>query len=256
MKLVAISDVHIKEPGDQAEKLILEFFHHPIVQESEHIFLLGDIFDLVIGPHSQYFRRFPVFFHAVADLLKKGKDVYYVEGNHDFHLRRLFESYFKVYPEVPKNKFHLAPEFVLQNGGRSIHLAHGDDMEIDNFGYKVFKGIVTSPPLRFYANYLMPYFLIKNIGETASSISRNRNNKRYNQSVDLSRVEEKFRKSVEVFHRNHGHDIYICGHSHVKDHYFSTKGFEYVNNGYAQFTKTFILVENGVVSFKEINPNP
>lgn len=254
MKIVAISDVHIKEPGDNAEKLILEFFHHPVVQEADHIFLLGDIFDLVIGPHSQYFRRFPVFFHAVADLLKKNKQIYYVEGNHDFHLRRLFASYFKVFPDVPKKNFNLAHEFILQNGGKSVHLAHGDDMEIDNFGYKVFKGIVTSPPLKFYANYLMPYFLIKNVGETASRISRSRNNKRYNQSVDLSKVEQKFRRSAEIFHRKKNCDIYVCGHSHVKDHYVSPNGFEYVNNGYAQFTRTFILIENGIVKFEKLNP--
>lgn len=249
MKIVAISDVHIKEAGDQAEKLILEFFHHPVVQNADHIFLLGDIFDLVIGPHSQYFRRFPVFFHAVADLLKKDKSVYYVEGNHDFHLRRLFESFFKVYPEVPRNKFNLSPEFVIQNGGKTVHLAHGDDMEIDNLGYKIFKGIVTSAPLTFYANYLMPYFLIKSVGETASKISRNRNNKRYTKSVDLTKVEEKFRRSVEMFHKKKNCDVYVCGHSHVKDHYQSINGFEYINNGYAQFSKTFILIDNGVLSF-------
>lgn len=252
MKIVAISDVHIKEPGDNAEKLILEFFHNSTVQSSEHIFLLGDIFDLVIGPHSQYFRRFPVFFHAIADLLKAGKQVYYVEGNHDFHLRRLFDSYFKVYPDVPRKNFHLAPEFILQNGGKSVHLAHGDDMEIENLGYKIFKTIVTSKPLKFYANYLMPYFLIKNVGETASRISRKRNNKRYSKTVDLKPVEDKFRRSVELFHIKRGFDIYVCGHSHVKDHYISTNGFEYVNNGYAQFTKTFILIEDGKVVFKDI----
>ncbi len=249
MKIVAISDVHIKTPGDQAEKLILEFFHHPVVQESDHIFLLGDIFDLVIGPHSQYFRRFPTFFHTVGEMLIKGKNIYYVEGNHDFHLRGLFESYFKVFPDIPKNHFHLAPEFIIQNGGKSVHLAHGDDMEIDNVGYKIFKGIVTSTPLTFYANNLMPYFLIKNVGETASKISRNRNNKRYTKSVDLSKVEDKFRRSVEIFHAKKNCDIYVCGHSHVKDLYPSVNGFIYINNGYAQFSRSFILIENGICSF-------
>jgi len=252
MRIVAISDVHIKEPGDNAENLFVHFLRHPTVQSAEHIFLLGDIFDLVIGPHSQYFRRFPMFFNEIGELLKKGKKVYYVEGNHDFHLKKLFDRYFQVFPDIPKNHFQLQSEFVLQSGGKSIHLSHGDDIEIENFNYRVFKGIVTSPPVKFYANYLMPYFLIKSVGETASKLSRKRNNARYNKASDLAVVEDKFRRSVEVFFKKKPFDVYVCGHSHVKDYYVSKHGFEYINNGYAQFTKTFIVIENGKLTFENI----
>ncbi len=252
MKIVAISDVHIKIPGDDAEKLIVKFFHHPDVQSADQIYLLGDIFDLVIGPHSQYFNRYQVFFAELAKLLRAGKKVYYVEGNHDFHLKNLFRNFFNVFRDIPRNNFELKQEFETVSGGKTIHLSHGDNIEIDNFSYKVFKFIVTSWPLTIFANYFMPYFLIKNVGETASKISRNRNNKRYNKEVDLTPVLQKFRTSYELFHKERPFDIYIAGHSHVKDDYFSTQGFEYVNNGYAQFTKTFILIEDGKVIFPSI----
>ncbi len=247
--IVAISDVHIKESNDDAEKLIINFFDHPDVQSADEIYLLGDIFDLVIGPHSQYFASYPNFFKKLGELLKAGKKIRYIEGNHDFHLKYLFKNYFKVFPEIPEKNFELKNEFISQSGGKSIHLSHGDDIEIENFGYKVFKFIVTSLPLRVYANYLMPYFLIKSVGEYASKKSRQRNNKRYSKVSDLEPVKIKFQKSFEIFYQKRSFDIYVAGHSHVKDLYASKNNFLYVNNGYAQFSKSFIKIENGHVTF-------
>lgn len=57
MKYAVISDVHVKHPGDNAEKLLLTFLRNDEVRSSDAIFLIGDIFDLMVGPHSQYFSR-------------------------------------------------------------------------------------------------------------------------------------------------------------------------------------------------------
>jgi len=111
---------------------------------------------------------------------------------------------------------------------------------------------VTSPPLRYYANNLMPHFLIKGVGEYSSKKSRERNNVRYNLESDLSAIRENFRMSSEVFFRDHPVEIIVCGHSHVKDLYLSENGFSYVNNGYAQHSKTYISIEDGNISFKPI----
>ena len=70
--------------------------------------------------------------------------------------------------------------------------------------------------------------------------------------ADLAPVRENFRQSAEVFYTKVPFDIIVCGHSHVKDHYVSTNGFEYVNNGYAQHTQTYISIVDGNISFKDI----
>ena len=148
--------------------------------------------------------------------------------------------------------FTMDESFEFDCGGKKVYLAHGDDIELNNPNYKIFKAIVTSPPLRYYANYLMPHFLIKSIGEYSSNKSRKRNNKRYKAESDLTPVRDNFRLSTEFFHKTHPCDIIVLGHSHVKDLYKSQAGFEYVNNGYAQHTKTYISIENGDISFKDI----
>jgi UDP-2,3-diacylglucosamine hydrolase len=252
MKFSIISDVHVKEPGDQAEQLLMSFLRNADVASSDGIFLIGDIFDLMIGPHSQYFKRFENFFNEIKTLLNNKKNIYYVEGNHDFHLSNMYASFFKVNHHLDSSLFKIANHFLVEDGGKKIHLSHGDDVEIDNLNYKIYKKIVTSRPMTFYANNLMPYFLIKSVGEASSSASRKKNNKRYSKDADLEPVKEKFRKSAEAFYEKNKFDIIVCGHSHVKDHYVSPSHFEYVNNGYAQHTKTYISILDGNISFKKL----
>ena len=252
MKFSAISDVHVKIAGDAAEDLLLTFLRNPDVASSDVIFLLGDIFDLMIGPHSQYFVRFQAYFDELKKLIKNGKHICYIEGNHDFHLRELYKKFFQINQDLDSSLFSMAPYFEFYDGEKKIYLAHGDDLELGNPGYKIFKAIVTSTPLRYYANYLMPHFLIKGIGEYSSEKSRKRNNKRYSVESDLTPVKDNFRLSAEAFFKKHPRQIIVLGHSHVKDYYVSPSGFEYINNGYAQHSKTYISILDGNVGFKSI----
>jgi UDP-2,3-diacylglucosamine hydrolase len=252
MKFSAISDVHVKSSGDQAEVLLLAFLKNPDVQSSDVIFLLGDIFDLMIGPHSQYFARFQNYFAEIRNLLLKGKRICYVEGNHDFHIRNLYSKFFQVHKDLDPALFSMAPWFELFDANKKIYFCHGDNIELNNPTYKFYKAIVTSIPLTYYANNLMPHFLIKSFGEYSAEKSRKRNKKRYTTESDLTPVRDNFRMSAEVFFKNHPVQVIVCGHSHVKDYYLSSNGFEYVNNGYAQNTKTYISIENGNISFKPV----
>ena len=252
MKFTAISDVHVKRSGDQAEVLLLAFLRNPDVQSSDVIFLLGDIFDLMIGPHTQYFVRYQAYFDEIKKLLKNGKRICYVEGNHDFHLGELYKKFFEVNSDLDKSLFAMAPYFEFFDADKKIYFAHGDDVELGNPGYTVWKTLVTSLPLRYYANYLMPHFLIKALGEYSAEKSRKRNNKRYSLESDLTPVKEHFRFSAEMFFKKFPRQVIVLGHSHVKDHYESVNGFEYVNNGYAQHTQTYISIDDGNISFRSI----
>jgi UDP-2,3-diacylglucosamine hydrolase len=252
MKFSAISDVHVKIAGDPAETLLLSFLRNEDVQSSDIIFLLGDIFDLMIGPHTQYFVRFQNFFTEIRGLLLKRKKIYYVEGNHDFHIKNLYKKFFQINKDLDPTLFSIANSFLITDQNKSIFLCHGDDIELNNTSYKIFKSIVNSFPLKYYANNLMPHFLIKSIGEYSAEKSRKRNNKRYSVESDLTPVRDNFRQSAEVYFKKKPVQIIVCGHSHVKDLYLSKNGFEYVNNGYAQHSKTYISIENGNISFKPI----
>ena len=110
MKFAAISDIHVKTAGDKADVLLLAFLQNPEVQSSDVILLLGDIFDLMIGPHTQYFVRFQSYFDEIKSLLKKGKRICYIEGNHDFHIRELYKKFFLINSDLDSSLFSMKTE--------------------------------------------------------------------------------------------------------------------------------------------------
>lgn len=232
MKIATISDVHIKSPNDEAEKLLLNFLTHPKVVSSDYVALLGDIFDLMCGPHDVYLDQFKSVFSAIDELQKKGVKVIFIEGNHDVHLKKLFEKFWK------KNEVTLTQNTVeLRDGEIRYYLSHGDDHEVDNHSYQRYKKIIFSTPLRFVANYLMPYAVLEYIGRRASKQSRKKGSRTFNAEL----VKTRFRQGVEV--TNPHADIIIGGHSHVKDEYRLKSGAIYLNNGYAPREKEFIYID-------------
>lgn len=232
MKIATISDVHVKKAGDEAEKLLLRFLEHPLVLQADYVALLGDIFDLMCGPHSIYFEQFEAVFQQIDKLQANGVKIIYVEGNHDVHLKKLFSQKWK------NNEILLTQTHVLLDDGKHrYYLSHGDDHEVDNLSYQRYKKMIFSWPLRFVANYLLPYRLLEFIGRKASQKSRKKGSKKF----DASLVQARFREGVET--TNPQANFIIGGHSHVKDDYVLPSGAIYLNNGYALKDRSFIYID-------------
>jgi UDP-2,3-diacylglucosamine hydrolase len=242
MKVSAISDVHVKNPHDPADKLLCTFLKHPLVRSSNYVALLGDIFDLMCGPHDEYLEKFSHIFDLMHELSQTGVRVMFFEGNHDVHLEQLFK---KRWPE-PKIKLSQTA-LVEMIEGKTYYFSHGDEHEIDNLSYQKYKKIILSPPLKFVANHLMPYKLLHFLGERASKLSRKKGSREYVEDV----VREKFRLGVKKTTKG-DFNFVLGGHSHVKDVFKINQESMYLNNGYAIKSKTFLLIENHKVSFPEL----
>ena len=239
-KIVAISDVHIKRPGDEADQLLNRFLIHPEVISADYILLLGDVFDLMCGSHQEYLQLFEHHFEALKRLGSFGKKIYFFEGNHDVHLQSLFSKFFK------KNEVIVSQIPVLEViDGKIYYFSHGDEHEIDNISYQRYIKIIRSSPLEFVANHLMPYKLLQLLGENASKLSRKKGSKSFN----AESVRERFRKGVIENTQMETHFV-IGGHSHVQDHFeLPETSAIYINNGYALKTKTFIHIEGHKAQF-------
>lgn len=245
MKVAAISDVHVKVPGDEADKLLMSFFRHPEVQSSDYILLLGDIYDLMVGPHQEYLKLFKHHFEAMDELIKKGKKLFFFEGNHDVHLEKLFRDIWK------NNSIIISQEPIIENiDGKKYYLSHGDEHEIDNHSYHRYIKFIRSKPLKFVADHVMPYAVLNFFGERASKISRKKGSKRF----DAEGVRKRFRHGV--CETTEGQfDFVLGGHSHVKDEYIIPGSTSvYLNNGYALQSKSFILIFNHVPMFVSLSP--
>ncbi len=240
MKISAISDVHVKAPGDPADILLNKFLDHPEVRSSQHVLLLGDIFDLMTGQHEEYLRDYGHLFRKMDDLVKSGVRVHFFEGNHDVNLQKLFKKFW------PKEEVtsQLLPE-IQEWDGKTYYFSHGDEHEIHNQSYQRYKRFINSRPLQFVANYLMPYSVLKFVGERASVRSRKKGSRLFNEDS----VREKFREGVSQV-TGGKFNFVLGGHSHVKDEFVMEGGQSiYLNNGYALRSKTFVCINEHQHSF-------
>jgi UDP-2,3-diacylglucosamine hydrolase len=242
MKISAISDVHVKVPFDEADKLLTQFLTHPKVKESDYVLLLGDIFDLMCGPHKAYLEKFAHLFDLLDQLKVAGKKVMFFEGNHDVHLEKLFKARWP-HGEVFLSQHPWSGEI----DGKMYYFSHGDEHEIDNISYQRYKSFIVSPPLKFVANHIMPYSLLNYMGERASKMSRKRGSREYNEQE----VKKRFRNGVSVTTGGNYHFV-LGGHSHVKDEFSINETSLYANNGYALKSKTFLFIEDHQLSFPSL----
>ncbi len=244
-----ISDVHIKQRNDYPFNLLINFLKHEKTVNSDKVFLLGDIFDLVCGPHDEYLYEFREVFDQLKHLINKNIEIHYFEGNHDLHLAKLFDK-FIAQNGLNKDKLVLHTAHLDMNlNGKKYYISHGDEIEIGNYTYKIYKKIIRSTPLEFVANYVMPYSVLDSLGKKASIYSRERNRV---SSQDLILNRDSYRIAA-ISVASKGYDYIICGHNHIKDFFQSEIGgnkFTYINNGYAQESKTFLyLRDDGTFEF-------
>lgn len=244
MKISAISDVHVKDTNDKAHALLVDFFAHPLVQDSDYILLLGDIFDLMCGPHEEYLRKYQEIFSKMDELQKKGKKIFFFEGNHDVHLEKLFKKLWK------NGEIIISQDAIVEEiEGKLYYFSHGDEHEIDNISYQKYIRFIRSAPLKFIAEFVMPYSLLNYLGERASRMSRKKGYKKFNEE----KVRSRFRSGV-LEKTKGAFDFVLGGHSHVQDQWILPESKSlYLNNGFALQSKTFIYIENHEFRFEPLS---
>lgn len=247
MNFVSISDVHIKTDNDLSAIGFRKFLSHEKTNEADFVVLLGDIFDFLVGGHYQYIDKFNDTIMAIIEL-SKIKKIIYIEGNHDFHLRNLICEMTK--RGLNSRNFELHRSYTVISDGFEIYLGHGDELETDNYGHRIFKAIVGNRFMAMIAKYI-PYKLLSITGENASGASRRLNDYSYTET-EATRIKNKYHEYVLGICTKLQIKKIVCGHSHVKDHYKTDK-VNYINNGYFPKSKSFVSFEKGDFKFIEIS---
>ena len=112
---IIIADAHYSVQRPKLLKLLKFVLFNKI--EATQLILMGDIFDILFGPISLTYQRNKELVETINMIAKK-IDVLYLEGNHDFSIKK----YFPDIDVVPLNKQPLHVRYKKQN----ILLAHGD----------------------------------------------------------------------------------------------------------------------------------
>ncbi|MCI0410766.1 MAG: metallophosphoesterase [Acidobacteria bacterium] len=135
--ILLLGDAHLREEDPEVE-LFLDFLRH-LPAEADALYLLGDLFDLWIGSQAFISGSHRRVVDGIVALRAAGIDVYYVEGNRDYHLKSLYGS--SVFREIAQESLDLA------FGNRRIHLAHGDLVNQEDRPYRRWRRLAKGPLL-------------------------------------------------------------------------------------------------------------
>ena len=146
---VFISDAHENENRDSLEKYIDSILNKSIKSPSQ-LFLMGDMFDLLVG-EIEYSKLINQNLIEKIDSLAKKIPIFYIEGNHDFNLKKVFKN-------VHTIPFKKQP-FRVQTPKGDLLILHGDRFE--GFKYRLYSKFIRSCVTLKVLNFLDKIFKYK-----------------------------------------------------------------------------------------------
>lgn len=209
-----ISDLHLKDPKERNSQTLLRFLLSLESGErpATHLFLLGDIFDLWVGPSNFFYQQFQDIVDVLARLNSNGVEVYYFEGNHDFHVDQFWKRH---------GISVVFDELQLKLDRWQVRLEHGDFINPNDTAYLRYREFIRGFWIRSLA-HILPGRWIHWIGNKASQKSR-KHSSVYRQDKEqwLRRMIRDYAESQ--YERSLKHklpfDFIITGHMHIKDSY-------------------------------------
>lgn len=228
-----LSDIHIKELNERNSQILLRFLFSIRAGErpATHLFLLGDIFDFWVGDQTYYEKKFQPFVQELDLIVKKGIQIFYMEGNHDVHIRKFWQR-------LGVESFVEDRYVTIQD--QTFRLTHGDLMNPDDKTYLKYREFIRRWYMEKVADYI-PARPFEVIGKWASLNSRSKSYKqRQLDEIDLRR---KIRNYATQSFQEKSFDWIISGHMHVRDDWTSEvqgKKFRSINLG-SWFTESKVL---------------
>jgi len=201
------SDFHLGSPN-HAESRIREDrivrWLTSIEDTCSELFLMGDIFDFWFEYRKVIPKGYIRLQGKLANMSDAGVKIYFFKGNHDMWV----EDYFTKEMGIQI----VSDELVINRGGKSFYLHHGDGLGPGDANYRILRKVFRNPVCRWLFSILPPVIGL-GIATGWSKESR----------IVNTRVEEVFLGedkewlavySREVLEKQH-YDYFIYGHRHL-----------------------------------------
>jgi UDP-2,3-diacylglucosamine pyrophosphatase LpxH len=231
-KLVVISDLHLGNPFSQAKKHVIPFLRWA-AKEGYDICINGDGLEIAQASFNRIAFDVPEFFKVLGEVRKRGREIYYVTGNHDIALEHFLEDW---------GMMKVSPFLNVDSGQARIRIEHGHI-------YDPF--FVKHPVLYEALTHLGGIFLKIHPSLYRLWISFEKMRSRLRaRKTKIVGEHPSFREAALELNRR-GFDAVIFGHTH---HYGSASlehGGEYFNPGSWMLTSHYVLIESGRVSLQE-----
>lgn len=197
-----VSDVHlglkVADPAAREERFVS--FLKGLPQETAALYMLGDIWDFWYEYRDVVPKGYVRVFAALMELMDRGVEVYFFQGNHDIWTYSYFES-------LGMKK--LVQPCKVEIGGKTFCLGHGDGLGPTPFGYRVIKTIFNCRPLQVLFSMLHPWFAYR-LGNVWSRNSRLSHKEEY----QFKGESEPLYQFASDYLRENKVDYFIFGHFH------------------------------------------
>ncbi len=201
-----VSDIHISSTADPKYKLFSDFLDKCASLKLDHLFLVGDIFDLWVADQSYFVENYHRIVERLTLLQNQGTEIHYFEGNHDLDLKLYWQD------QLGFDVHEAAAYFRLD--GLQVRVEHGDQMDPDDRGYLLLRWFLRTPVLKALGRGL-PGPAVKWIGSRASHASRDYTTQVKTATDDQAR--EKIRAHAKRAYGEKPFDLFVSGHVHVRE---------------------------------------
>lgn len=234
MSLLVVSDLHIWGVDDPLYSSLLLILRNR-AGAGDVVVLAGDLFDLFVGNKSIFTRRYAELLATLADAGRKGVELHYIEGNHDFLIDQAFRG-------IPGLTVH-PHDVTVEIENKKFYLAHGDTVDRKDYGYLLLRAFFRSGCMKALVS-LIPGGWLDKIGRVSSRRSRE-NKPVLSSHLPIQRMEYLRRtyRSYAAERLAQGYDFVIMGHCHDLDEmYFNIGGRsgQYVNVGFPRVHGSFL----------------
>lgn len=195
MRMVFIADGHLKGLGDPNQSLLVKFLDS---LSADTLAIMGDLFDFWTGSNIVATAQYAPVLDALLRLRKRGTDIMYFEGNHDFSMGPFFTKDLnaKVYDGLSE----------IELGKGRFVLGHGDTVSMSK-GYRLWRAYLRSPFFRVMAALATP----KGVWAIANRLSKKSRKRSCRSTENLTELKLREFAREQI---GRGADFVVLGHSH------------------------------------------
>ena len=197
-----VSDVHlglqVADPAAREARFV--GFLRSLPEETAALYLLGDIWDFWYEYRDVVPKGYVRVLAAIQDLIDRGVDVYFLQGNHDVWTYSYFE-------ELGMKK--LVQPALVEIDGRVFCIGHGDGLGPVPMGYRFLRGVFHNRVLQFLFSMLHPWLAFR-LGNGWSKNNRLARREEYH----FRGEEEPLYKFAAEFEKENKVDCFVFGHYH------------------------------------------
>ena len=198
-----VSDVHLGlqafDPAGREARFVA--FLKGLPQETKSVYLLGDIWDFWYEYRDVVPKGYVKVFAALQELMDRGVEIYFFQGNHDIWTYSYFES---------MGMKKLTQPAKVEIDDKVFCLGHGDGLGPTPMGYRFIKYIFNNRVIQWLFSLLHPWIAYR-IGNVWSKHSR----LSHKESYVFRGEQEPLYQFVQEYQKENKVDYFIFGHFHA-----------------------------------------